>query len=58
MMSVLRSWKYSVSSLKQHFTDRHVAPLGYIILTLSRLLSFIYSLYYACLAEMEQVPIL
>jgi anti-anti-sigma regulatory factor len=27
---------YSASSLKQQFTDRHVAPLGHIILILSQ----------------------
>ena len=48
---------YSASSLKQQSADRHVAPLGHIIL--SRANQFLlFFLNGACLAEKQQTPIL
>ena len=45
---------YSASSLKQQFADRHVAPLGYIILIPSQPVLLINAVY---LAEKQQIPI-
>jgi hypothetical protein len=44
---------YSASSLKQQFADRHVAPLGYIILIPSQPVLLINAVY---LAEKQQIP--
>ena len=43
---------YSASSLKQQSADRHVAPLGHIILIPSQPVLSV-----ACLAEKQQIPI-
>ena len=45
---------YSASSLKQQSMDRHVAPLGHIILVLSQP---VFLLNAACLVEKQQIPI-
>ena len=48
---------YSASSLKQQSADRHVAPLGHIILIPSQPV-FAFLLNAACLAEKQHIPIL
>jgi hypothetical protein len=47
---------YSTSPLKQQSGDRHVAPLGHIILIPSQPVS-VFVLNAACLAEKQQIPI-
>ena len=46
---------YSASSLKQQSADRHVAPLGHIILIPSQ---SVFLLTAACLAEKQDIPII
>jgi hypothetical protein len=46
---------YSASSLKQQSVDRHVAPLGHIILIPSQPVFALLLLNAACLAEMQQL---
>ena len=48
---------YSGSSLKQQSMDRHVAPLGHIILGFRANQSLLFLLNAACLAEKQQIPI-
>jgi hypothetical protein len=45
---------YSASSLKQQSTNRHVAPLGHIILIQSQP---VFALNPACLAEKQEIQI-
>ena len=45
---------YSASSLKQQSTNRHVAPLGHIILIPSQ---SVFALNPACLVEKQEIPI-
>jgi hypothetical protein len=49
---------YSVSSLKQQSSDRHVAPLGHIILIPNQPVFALELLNATCLAEKQQIPIL
>jgi len=52
------SWDfYSASSMKQQSADRHVAPLGHIILILSQPESLLFLFNAAGFAEKQQVPI-
>ena len=46
---------YTASSMKQQYADRHVVPLGHIILIPSQ--SLLLLLNAACLAEKQQIPI-
>ena len=48
---------YSAISLKQHSADKHVAPIGHIILIPSQP-AFALSPNAACLAKKQQIPIL
>jgi len=47
---------YNASSLKQQSADRHVAPLGHIILIPSQPV-FVLPLNDVCLAEKQHIPI-
>jgi predicted alpha/beta hydrolase len=47
---------YSASSLKQQSVDRHVAPLGHIILIASQTV-LLFLLNATCLCEMQQIPV-
>jgi hypothetical protein len=48
---------YSASSLKQQPADRHVAPIGHIILIPSQQVFALSPLNTACLEEKQQIPI-
>ena len=48
---------YSASSLKKQSADRHVAPLGYIILIPSQSV-FVFLVNAACVEEKQHIPIL